>query len=285
MGKIRIKKIGLDKAEEKKPEKGEEKKKTAKVPGLKGGERIKQVAGVIIEEEIPEEKPAQEKAEGKEVKETKPPKVRGKKYQKAAQLIDKANLYSPDEALELVKKTAIANFDGSVETHFNLLSKFKGTKFYLVFPHSTGRKTIILAFGKGGKKAGADIEGDEKMIKKIREGFKDFTVVLATPEWMPKLAPIAKFLGPRGLMPNPKTGTVTEDLNEAIKKLKSAKTVITTEKKAPLVHTVIGQIPWPTKKLKENLEALIKAIGKTKIKRLTICASMGPGIRVNTDSY
>lgn len=284
MGKIRIKKFSFKETDEADQKKGKGKKKTARVPGLKGGERVKVVTGVIIEEEVPEKTPEEklEKEEPKEkkVKKAKEPKARGKKYKKASQLVDKTKLYSPDEALELVKKTSITSFGGQAEAHLNLAPRFKGVNFSLNFPHSTGKKIIILAFGKGAKKAGADLEGDEKTIEKINRGFKDFTIVLATPEWMAKLAPIAKFLGPRGLMPNPKAGTVTEDLKEAVQKFKSGKTTIKTEKKAPLLHAVIGPVKWPTKKLQENLDALLKAVGETKIKKLTLCASMGPGVKV-----
>lgn len=277
MGKIRIKKIGL-RGPDKKKEK--EKRKTAKVPGLKGGERVKTVSGVIVPEEIPEEKPQEREEEREEkTKKLRKPKVRGKKYKKASQLVDKTKLYPPDEALELVKKTSITSFDGRVEAHLNLAPKFQGLKFSLTFPHPTGKKMTILAFGKEAKKVGADIVGDEKTIAKISQGFKDFTLVLATPEWMPKLAPIAKFLGPRGLMPSPKTETVTDNLEKAIKKFKSSLT-LTTEKKAPLIKTVIGSIKWPKKKLRENLDALVKAVGETKIKNLTLCATMGPGVKI-----
>lgn len=281
MGKIRIKKIGFEEAEKPEKKKKEKaKKKTGKVPGLKGGERIKMVEGVVIKEEAPKETPPVQE-EKKAKKKVRKPKTRSKKYQKAAKLVDKTKLYPIDEALELVKKTSLSNFEAAVEAHINLFPKFLGNKFVLTFPHKTGRKPIILAFGKDGKKAGADIEGDEKTIKKIAEGFKDFSVVLATPEWMSKLARVAKFLGPRGLMPNPQAGTVTENLKEAIKKFKSGKTTLSTEKKAPIIHTVLGKINWPKKDLKENLTALINTIGEAKIKKLTLCASMGPGIKVN----
>lgn len=315
MGKIRIKKIGFEKPEKKKKEKV--KKKTAKVPGLKGGERVKVVEGVIIEESITEapkepealekgtaetprkvldelgprgkrkEEETRKKGSTEALKETevlkkrvRKPKVRSKNYQKVAKLVDKTKLYLLDEALELVKKTSISNFEGAVEAHVNLLPKSMGGKFTLSFPHETKKKTIILAFGKDAKKAGADIAGDEKIIKKIAEGFKDFSVVLATPEWMTKLAKVAKFLGPKGLMPNPKTGTVTKDLKETIKKFKSGKTILSTEKKALVIHAILGKVNWPKKDLKENLEVLVSTIGEAKIKKLTLCATMGPGIKV-----
>lgn len=284
MGKIRIKKIGF---EQSKPEKKKKKVKerVVKVPGLKGGERVKAVEGVIIEEgdtEALKEDIAetQKETEAPEKKVARKPKIRGKKYQKAAKLIDAAKLYPPEQALELAKKTSISSFDGSVEAHVNLFAKFTGVKFALTFPRNAGKKPVILAFGKGAKKAGADIEGNEKTIEKIANGFKDFTVVLANPEWIGKLAKVAKFLGPRGLMPNPKTGTMTEDLKKAIKKIKSDKITLVTEKKMPIIHTVLGKVSWPKKDLQENLEALINAIEETKIKSLTLCASMGPGVKV-----
>lgn len=283
MGKIRIKKIGFEPSKLEKKKK-KVKKKEIRVPGLKGGERVKVVEGVIIEEDVAEA-PKEDIAEVlKETeapkKRVRKPKVRGKKYQKAAKLIDASKLYFPDQALELVKKTSISSFNGAVEAHINLFTKLTGAKFTLTFPRSAGKRPVILAFGKGAKKAGADIEGNEKTIEKIAKGFKDFTVVLADPEWMGKLAKVAKFLGPRGLMPNPKTGTMTEDLNKVIKKFRSDKITLVTEKKAPIIHTVLGKVDWPKKDLQKNLEALIGAIGETKIKKLTVCASMGPGVRV-----
>lgn len=276
MGKIRIKQIGFPEELEKKGKK-KDKKKIAKIPGLKGGERIRAVEGVIIEEERPE---PQKRAK----KKPKKAKRRGKKYRRAASIVDKNKFYSLKEAVNLVKKTSFSNFNGTIEAHLNLLPKYKGEKFTPVFPHSIGKKTIILAFGKGAREAGADIIGDEAIIEKIAQGFRDFSVVLATPEWIKKLVKVAKFLGPKGLMPNPKDGTLTTDLKKAVEKFRKGEKAITAEKKAPLLHLGIGKVNWPAKKIEENLRALIQAVGLTKIKKLTICATMGPGIRVDLKS-
>jgi len=279
MGKIRIKKVGFPEDLEKKGKK-KKPKKTAKVPGLKGGERIKAVEGVIIEEEKPK---VEKKKEVK--KKVKKVRKKGKKYRKAASLVDKTKSYPLKKAIELVKKTSFSQFDGTVEAHLNLLPKYKGAEFLIAFPHKIGKKAVILAFGKGAKEAGADIVGDKKTIEKIAKGFKDFTVVLATPEWMKELVKVAKFLGPRGLMPNPKNGTLTENLKEAIGKIRTGKIKTSAEKKAPLLHLGIGKVSWPEEKIEENLKALVQNIGLRKIKKLTICATMGPGIKVDLASF
>lgn len=287
MGKIRIKKIGFPKEAEKEKQKtkareeAQKPKKTAKVPGLKGGERIKAVEGVIIEEAY--EAPKVAKAP-KEEKKPRKIKVRGKNYQKAATLIDKTKLYPLDRALELVKKTSYCSLPAAVEAHFNLYPKFLETKGTVALPHGTGKKTVVVAFGEDAKNCGADIVGDEVIIAKISGGWTDFDVVLATAAWMPKLVKVAKILGPKGLMPNPKAQTVTEDLKATVKKFKSGQVTFKTEPKNPIIHQVVGRVSWPIEKLRENIKMLASAIGQLKIEKLTLASTMGPGVKVEIAS-
>jgi large subunit ribosomal protein L1 len=286
MGKIRIKKVGFPEEEEKKKKRvKKEAKKTAKVPGLKGGERIKVVEGTIIEG-VAEAPKAADTVKEKPKEEKKPieKKVRGKKYQKATNLIDKTKFYPLDDAIELVKKTSYSSFPETLEAHVSLYPKFLETKGTMVLPHGTGKKVLILAFGENSQNCKADIVGDEKTIAKISQRWVNFDVVLATPQWMPKLAKVAKILGPRGLMPNPKAHTVTEDLKGAVEKFKSGQTRFKTESKNPLIHQIIGRVNWPAKKLRENVLALISAIGQVKIKKLTLTSTMGPGVKVEITS-
>ncbi len=224
--------------------------------GLKGGEKIKVVGGETTTETLEEKTKATKKEKVK--------KIRGKKYLQAKGKIDKNKEYSLEEAIKLIKETSYSSFDGTMEAH--LVVKKQGLSANLSFPFSSGKtKKIELA--------------DEKTIEKLQKGVVDFDILLATPEMMPKLLPFARILGPKGLLPNPKNGTMLKSKDEA-KKFSTDKITLKTEKDAPLIHTTFGKTKMEDKKLKENLEAIIKAVDKKQIVRLFIKSTMSPSVKV-----
>ena len=193
-------------------------------------------------------------------------KARSQKYQAVRSQVDKTKLYDVFSAIELVKKLSYSKFDGTIVAHVVLEEKFQGERFNLQLPHATG-KSIAVAIA------------DDKVLAAVKAGNIDFDVLLATPDMMPKLAKIAKILGPRGLMPNPKQGTLTAKPEEKKKELESGKITIKTERKAPLMHIVIGNTKMDTKELVSNLQTLINTV-KDKVDKVSIAASMSPGIKV-----
>jgi large subunit ribosomal protein L1 len=208
---------------------------------------------------------AQEVVEENIEKTEKKAKVRGKKYQKAKKLIDVNKYYSLKEAIALIKKTSFSKFEGKVEAHINTFDV--GTVGEINFPHlkSDSKKIEILT---------------DKILEEIKDNKINFDILIATPATMPKILPFAKILGPKGLMPNPKNGTLTDKPEEALKKLSVAKTIIKTEKKAPVIHIVVGKTSQEDKELIANVEELIKVIKPAKIKKLCLCATMGPSAKV-----
>jgi large subunit ribosomal protein L1 len=192
-------------------------------------------------------------------------RVRGKRYQAVRKLVDVNKTYSLKQAVELVKKTSLSKFDGKVEAHVTILDI--GNTGEITFPHleASSKKIVVL---------------NDTILAEIKEGKIDFDILVATPVTMPKLLPFAKVLGPKGLMPNPKTGTLTDKPEEAVKRLSAAKTVIKTEKKAPVVHIVVGKVSQPESELEANVAELIKVIKPVKIKKLALCATMGPSVKV-----
>ena len=191
--------------------------------------------------------------------------VRGKKYQAARKKVDPNQVYPLKEAVKLVKETSISKFDGKIEAHVTILEI--GSAGEITFPHleTSSKKIVIL---------------NDTVLAEIKDGKVDFDILIATPVTMPKLLPFARLLGPKGLMPNPKNGTLTDKPEEALKKLSVAKTNLKTEKKAPVVHVVIGKVSQPETELEANLVELIKVIKAPKIKKLAICATMGPSVKV-----
>ncbi len=196
---------------------------------------------------------------------TRTAKVRSKKYQSVKSKVDINKYYPLKEAVKLAKETSYAKFGGKLEAH--LVVSDIGTAGEISFPYlKTAAKKIAVL--------------DDKVLAAIKDGQIDFDILIATPATMPKLLPFARVLGPKGLMPNPKSGTLTEDPENAVKKLSVAKTSLKTEKKAPVLHLITGEISQPPGELQANLEELIKVVGITKIKKLVIKATMGPAIKV-----
>jgi len=221
----------------------------------------------------------------------------GKKYNEAAKLIDRSKLYDPAEALELVKKTASAKFDETVEVSVRLgvdpRHADQQVRGAVSLPAGTGKTVRVLVFAKGDKAkeaeaAGADFVGAEDMVTKIQEGWLDFDVAVATPDMMGMVGKLGRVLGPRGLMPNPKTGTVTFDLANAIKEIKAGKVEYRTDK-AGIVAAPIGKVSFTADNLGVNFKALMDALIRAKpaaakgvyLKSITVSSTMGPGIKVN----
>ncbi len=225
---------------------------------------------------------------------------RGKKYLEAAKKIDRQRLYSPEEAIKLAKETSYANFDATVELHMRLGvdprhadQQVRGT---VVLPHGLGKDVKVLVFAQGegaklAKEAGADyVAEDDELIQKIQQGWTDFDVAIATPDMMGKIGRLGRILGPRGLMPNPKAGTLVpaEDIPRAVKEAKAGRVEFRVDKGANL-HVPIGKVSFDEKKLYENMAVVVDAVKKarpaaakgTYIKRIALAPTMGPGIKVD----
>ena len=224
---------------------------------------------------------------------------RGKKYTEAAKLVDRATQYDVAEAISLVKKTAVAKFDETVEAHIRLgvdgRHADQQVRGAVVLPHGTGKTVRVLVFAKGDKvaeaeAAGADFVGGEELIPRIQnEGWFDFDVVVATPDMMGVVGRLGRVLGPKGLMPNPKAGTVTMDVTKAVNDIKAGKIEYRLDK-ANIIHCPVGKASFTEEQLTENFNTLMDAIIKAKpasakgtyMKSVTIATTMGPGIKVNT---
>ena len=223
---------------------------------------------------------------------------KGKRYQEVAKLRDKSNLYEAQEAVALVKKVASAKFDETIEAHLKMGldgrhadQQIRGA---VVLPHGTGKKVRVLVFAKGDKAdealaAGAEFVGAEELVPKIqKEGWLDFDKVVATPNMMSVVGRLGRILGPKGLMPNPKAGTVTMDVAKAVAELKAGKIEYRLDK-TNIVHVPIGKASFTEEQLTENFQTLIDAIIKAKpaaakgqyIRSCTISSTMGPGIKIN----
>ena len=227
---------------------------------------------------------------------------KGKKYVEVAKLVEKNKLYSVEEAISLVKKTSTTKFDSSVEVAMNLNldtkkadQQLRGT---ICLPNGTGKTKKILVIAKGpkaaeAKEAGADYVGDTDYLEKIeKENWFDFDTLIATPDMMPQLGKLGKILGPKGLMPNPKTGTVTMDIKKAVEEVKQGRIEYRTDSYGN-VHTIIGKVSFTEKQLLENLEAFVSLILKTKpsvvkgtyVKNISVSTTMGPGIKIDANSF
>ena len=224
---------------------------------------------------------------------------RGKRYVESAKLVDRANLYDVNEAVSILKKTASAKFDETIEAHIRLgvddRHADQQVRGAVVLPHGTGKNVRVLVFAKGDKlaeaeAAGANYVGGEELIPRIqKDGWLDFDVVVATPDMMGVVGRLGRVLGPKGLMPNPKAGTVTMDVTKAIKDIKAGKVEYRLDK-SNIIHVPIGKASFDEEKLADNFHTLIGAINKAKpaaakgqyLKSVVVTSTMGPGIKLNT---
>lgn len=226
----------------------------------------------------------------------------GKRYAEAVKLIDKTKLYNLDEAVSIIKKTASAKFDETVEAHLRLgvdgRHADQQVRGAVVLPHGTGKTVKVLVFAKGAKAdealaAGADYAGAEELIPKIQnEGWLDFDVVIATPDMMGVVGRLGRVLGPKGLMPNPKAGTVTMDVTKAIEDVKAGKIEYRLDK-ANIIHVPVGKASFSEEQIADNYRALMEAVIKAKpsaakgqyLKSVTIASTMGPGIKLSPNQF
>ena len=226
----------------------------------------------------------------------------GKRYSEAAKLIEKTKTYDLEEAVALVKKTASAKFDETIEAHFRLgvdgRNADQQVRGAVVLPHGTGKTVKVLVFAKGNKvdealAAGADYAGGDELVPKIQnEGWLDFDVVVATPDMMGVVGRLGRVLGPKGLMPNPKAGTVTMDVTKAINDIKAGKIEYRLDK-SNIIHVPIGKASFTEEQLTDNFQTLIDAVVKAKpaaakgqyIKSLVVASTMGPGVKLNVTKY
>lgn len=260
MGKTKT--VEISGKADKNAKKKKEEKKTTKVPGLGGGERVVAVTGGPTPKKKREEKTSKKL----------PPQLRksgrGRKYKEAKKKIDSQKTYDPKKAIKLIKETSYSSFDGTLELH--ITCKKEGTSAQVTLPHSSGQeKKVEFA--------------DESTIKKLKEGKIGFDVLLATKDIMPKLVPFAKLLGPKGLMPNPKAGTLVKDKKEA-EKFSTSALFLKTDKTVPVIHASIGKVSMDAKKLEENLDAVIEAIGKRNIEKAHLAATMSPSAKIDLSS-
>ena len=226
----------------------------------------------------------------------------GKRYSEAAKLVEKTKTYDLEEAVALVKKTASAKFDETIEAHFRLgvdgRHADQQVRGAVVLPHGTGKTVKVLVFAKGNKvdealAAGADYAGGDELVPKIQnEGWLDFDVVVATPDMMGVVGRLGRVLGPKGLMPNPKAGTVTMDVTKAINDIKAGKIEFRLDK-SNIIHVPIGKASFTEEQLTDNFQTLIDAVVKAKpaaakgqyIKSLVVASTMGPGVKLNVTKY
>jgi large subunit ribosomal protein L1 len=275
MGKIRAVTMGDEKEEKEQKRRAEARRQTkeskkSKVDGVavSEGTDIKPEYKKLIDEVESGEKPAESKKKASKEKKT---HVRSKKYVEKASLVDKNTLYPVGDAVGLVKQTSLTKFDGTVELHLNLnpqvLGEKKDMRGSVTLPHGTGKEVKVVI-------------ADDKIVDEVTAGKINFDILVAHPSMMPKLAKVARILGPKGLMPNPKNGTVTPDPEKRAKELSHGQVNFKTEPDQPLIHMIVGKVSFDDKKLVENIAAVLKAVGTGKISRATIAASMGPGIKI-----
>lgn len=264
MGKIRIKTLG-DEEQEKKQEKKDQKRIETK-KALK-----KEEAPVAVVETATPEKTKEAAVTAKPKKKEKFAKkdgksARSKNYQTVAKLVDRSKTYSVTDALVLLPQLKRAKFDETVELHIN--THEQGISGNVVLPHGSGKKLRIAI-------------ADDAIIAKVEKGVIDFDILLAQPQMMPKLARVAKVLGPRGLMPNPKNGTVTANPEEEAKKFEGGLVNFKTEAKSPIIHMIVGKVSYGDKKLGENISVALKAVQTKNIKKMVLKSTMSPGIKLD----
>ncbi len=229
-----------------------------------------------------EQSAAKISAAKKTAKKTEKKALHSQKYQEAAAQVEKNHFYSVKEAIELAQKTSYSKFTGTIELHIN--TNVKNIRGLITLPYISGKSLTILAFGKGAAEAGADLVGSDETITEIEKGKINFDVVVTTPEWMPKLARIARILGPKGLMPNPKSGTITENLSRTVTDLKGGKTEYRTEAGGQVIHLGVGKADQSVEEIAANIKTLYIVVGKSKVKKATLVPTMGPGVKINLSS-
>ncbi len=293
MGKIKVATLGSENEEElreKRKIQHEEKKKRehaekVHISGMKGGQRVKAV-GAESEEELNKmakltEEVEKDQAEGLvrgenlpageagKTKKERKVKVRSNNYKAAVMKVEPKKLYPIDEAVVLLRTITLTKFDGSIELHINTTEK--GLRGTLTLPHGTGKQVRVTI---------ANAETIDKIIESVEKGKIDFDALVAHPSIMARLAKVARFLGPKGLMPNPKNGTISPTPEKVADKLKGGEITWKTEPEFPIIHQVIGKMSFKDKQIEDNFKAFVKSVGDTKIQAITLKSTMSPGIKV-----
>jgi large subunit ribosomal protein L1 len=274
MGKIKVRTLGNEDLENKQKEQSKIKAKEKKfVKGGKGGERIVAVGpseAELAALEVSKEKAPETKEEIKKVR-TKKNFKKAKKaphsssYQKAMGILDRSKKYKLNDALEMLQELKRSKFDETVELHINTTET--GVSGNITLPHGTGKQIRVAI-------------ADDDLLAKVALGKIDFDILLANPSMMPKLARVAKILGPKGLMPNPKNATLVKDPEKAALEFKKGQINFRTELKAPIMHLIVGKLSFGSKKLSENIQSLIEAIKREKIRNVTLKSTMSPGVKL-----
>ncbi len=275
MGDEQSEKEQKRKAEARRQTKESKKVKVEGLPAQAGvGRRVAVVEGTDINPEFKkliDEVESEGGAKPKKVAKQKKARVRSKRYVEKASLVDKTKLYPLSDAVTLVKQTSFTTFDGTVELHINLnpasLGEKKDFRGSVTLPHGTGKQVRVVI-------------ADDKVLADIEAGKINFDILVAHPSMMPKLARVARVLGPKGLMPNPKTGTVTPDPEKRAKELSTGSVNFKTEPDQPIIHLVVGKVSFDDKKLMDNVSAILDAVGRAKITKATISATMSPGVKI-----
>jgi large subunit ribosomal protein L1 len=235
-------------------------------------------------EEAPKE--AKTEATAKKVAKTEEKKEsklnHGKKYQEMREKVERNKPYPVAQAVELAKEISYTKFDGTVEIHVN--TSVKNVRGLVSLPYASGKSLTVIAFGKGADESGADIIGDDAKLADIVKGKINFDVIVTDPTWMPKLAGAAKVLGPKGMMPNPKNGTIATDLKKAVTEIKSGKVEYKTERNGQVIHLSVGKVSQASEEITQNVKLLLGTIGKTKIKQAVLTPTMGPSVKIDISS-
>ena len=270
MGKTKIKKIDdsvAPKKEQVYPERSR---------GDKLVEKLKQELGIEKEKKVPKVEKVSKVSQSKT-------KSRSKKYLEASKDLDRSKAYPLPEALDMVKKMSYAKFNATIEAHINTMQT--GLRGFISLPYASGKNLSILVFGPSQPKIEGVVFGTDSILDEIEKGKINFDLIITTPEWMSKLAKVARILGPKGLMPNPKNGTVTDDLKKTVESFQAGKTEYKTEAKTPIIHLALGKLNQPNEELEANIKTLLQIIGKTKIKKVTLSPTMGAGVKLDLSSF
>ncbi len=274
MGKIRIKALGIEEVEKEQKQttksKKEQKQARKMAKGAHGGERV--VSMAPSEEELTRLQSPEATADGGQAKikvekasKFRSKKQRGRRYQNQLLQVDKSKLYPITEAVSLLKNFGNLRFDQTVELHVNTIEK--GVSGQLTLPHGSGKKVRVAI-------------ADDAILANIEKGVINFDVLLSSPSMMPKLAKVAKILGPRGLMPNPKSGTISENPQALAENFTKGQINFRTESQAPIIHAIVGKVSFKEKELEENITALLTAVGRGKIKSVTLKSTMSPAVKL-----
>lgn len=272
MGKVRITTIGDETLEKKQKEKTEKRKETksavAKDMADKETKKEKIISNVSNLSTVDKQKRKETK-----VKRESSTYQRSKKYKTTAQLVDKQKTYSLSDAVELLSKLHLAKFDETVELHIN--THETGVNGTVTLPHGTGKKFRVAIISPA-----KDAQAADELLRQIESGTINFDVLIATPDAMPKLAKVARILGPRGLMPNPKNGTITTKPEEIARKYEAGQVTFKTEAKNPIIHLSVGKLSFGKEKLEENITTALLAVQTNHIKNITLKSTMSPGIKI-----